>query len=113
MQRRTRYMLALLLPLAQSAGAQHGGAAAPMRTAPTEAKQFAFLIGEFDLVVKPAASGLAQKIHGVPKMVGTWKGWRALDGFGVEDELRITDASGNPRVLAHAVRYYDATAHHW
>ena len=105
--------LVLLTMLSSLASAQHGGGAPPPRTVPPEAKQFAFLIGQFELQVKPAASGLAQKIHGVPKLVGTWKGWRALDGFGIEDELRITDASGNPRALSHAVRYYDATARHW
>jgi hypothetical protein len=63
--------------------------------------------------VKPAATGLAQKIHGVPKLIGTWKAWRALDGFGIEDELRITDRSGNPMTLSHAVRYYDANAKSW
>jgi hypothetical protein len=49
----------------------------------------------------------------VPKLAGTWKGWRAFDGFGVEDELRITDQSGNPRSLSHAMRYYDANAKRW
>ena len=105
--------LAMILTLSSAAHAQHGSSAAPVRSAPAEAKQFGFLIGQFDLVVKPAASGLAQRIHGVPKLVGTWKGWRALDGFGIEDELRITDASGNPKAYSHAVRYYDGTARHW
>ena len=106
--------LALFVMLSSSpAMAQHGDAAPPLRTAPAEAKQFAFLIGQFDLVVRPAVTGLAARIHGVPKMVGTWKGWRAMDGFGVEDELRITDESGNPKNLSHAVRYFDAGARRW
>lgn len=104
--------LILLVALATSAQAQHGGGAT-IRSVPAEARQFAFLVGQWELVVKPAASGLAARIHGVPKMAGMWKAWRALDGFGIEDELRITDASGNPRVLAHALRYYDASTKQW
>ncbi len=105
--------LALLLLMSVPAGAQHGGGAPLLRSAPAEARQLAFLIGQFELVVKPAATTLGQRIHGVPKLVGTWKGWRALDGFGIEDELRVTDASGNPILLSHAVRYYDAATRHW
>ena len=80
---------------------------------PAVARQFAFLVGQFELVVKPAATTLAARIHGAPKMAGTWKGWRAMDGFGIEDELRVTDASGNPRLLSHAIRYYDAATKRW
>jgi hypothetical protein len=94
--------------------AQHGGGGAPVsHTAPREAAQFNFLVGQWELVVKPAATTLAQKIHGTPKLIGTWKAWRALDGFGLEDELRITDKSGNPMSLSHAVRFYDASVKRW
>ena len=109
-------MLVVLAMFAGSAtaGAQHGGAApVPNRTAPAEARQFNFLVGQWELVVKPAAQGLAQRVHGVPKLVGVWKAWRALDGWGIEDELRVTDASGNPVNLSHATRYYDRTARTW
>lgn len=96
------------------ARAQHGGAQTPVvHTAPKEAAQFNFLVGQWDLNVKLAPRGLAQRIHGVPRLLGSWKAWRALDGFGIEDELRITDASGNSMSLNHAVRYYDATARMW
>lgn len=102
------------LLVAGSAHAWHGGSQqAPSRTAPPEAAQFNFLVGQWGLVVKPAASGLAQKVHGTPKLMGTWKAWRDFDGWGVEDELRITDASGNPLSLSHAMRYYDATVNKW
>ena len=97
---------------AATARAQHGGPP-PVRTAPREAAQFNFLVGQWDLEVKPAATTFAQKIHGVPKLVGTWKAWRALDGFGLEDEHRITDRSGNPMALSHAIHYYDAAAKKW
>jgi hypothetical protein len=48
-----------------------------------------------------------------PRFPGTWKAWRALDGWGIEDEIRLTDESGNPRALTHTVRVYDAVARHW
>lgn len=106
--------VALLVVLASSQMlAQHGGSAPTVRTAPPEARQLAFLVGQFDLVVKPKAVGLGQKIHGIPKLIGTWKGWRAMDGFGIEDELRVTDEAGNPQTLLHAMRYYDANAKRW
>jgi hypothetical protein len=93
--------------------AQHPGGTPPSRSIPGEAKQFDFLVGQWELVVKPQAVGLGQRIHGVPKMLGTWKAWRALDGWGITDELRITDESGNPRGLSHATRMFDATSRRW
>jgi len=103
---------ALLLLSPMLLAAQHPGAA-PARSAPAEAKQFDFLIGQWELVVKPQAVNLGQRIHGVPKLLGTWKAWRVLDGWGIIDELRITDESGNPRSLTSATRMYDATARRW
>lgn len=103
----------LLVVLASPAAAQHAAAAPSTRAVPAEARQMAFLIGQFDLVVKPKAVGLGQKIHGVPKLVGTWKAWKALDGYGVEDDLRVTDESGNPKLYSNAVRYYDAEQKRW
>ena len=104
-----------LVALPAGAYAQHAGAAAPSPStvAPREASQFDFLIGQWQLEVRPAVSGLAARIHGVPKLIGTWKAWRAFDGFGIEDELRISDESGNPRTLSHALRVYDATDRRW
>jgi len=111
----TRRALTLisLLMFATAVQAQHGGGGASTRTAPAEANQFAFLVGQWELAVRPKASTLAMKIHGVPKLAGTWKAWRAFDGFGIEDELRITDASGNPLTLSHAMRNYDGAAKRW
>jgi hypothetical protein len=102
-----------LCPLA--AAAQHAGATAS-RTAtrpPREAAQYDFLVGQWELTVTPKVSGLAARIHGVPKLRGSWKAWRALDGWGVEDELRVVDESGNPRTLTHFVRIYDPSARRW
>ena len=113
---RTFAALAVLATLVMPASAapQHGGGGAPLlTTAPREAAQFDFLVGQWELVVHPGVSALVAMMHGAPKMLGTWKAWRGLDGWGVEDELRITDNSGNPRSLSHAVRVYDATAHKW
>jgi hypothetical protein len=95
--------------------AQHGtgGAARPAVAPAKEAAQFDFLIGQWELVVTPKTAGLAARIHGAPKLVGTWKAWRAVDGFGVEDELRILDRSGNPTALSQALRVYSPTERKW
>ena len=102
-----------LLTVPHVAVAQHGGESAPDARAPREASQFNFLIGQWELVVKPKATSLATRIHGVPKLQGTWKAWRALEGWGIEDELRIVDASGNPRSLVHSVRIFDPAGRRW
>ncbi len=100
--------------LASAAMAQHGRGMAPLpRSAPAEAAQFDFLVGQWELVAEPHVSGLAARVHGRPKLPGLWKCWRALDGWGVEDEIRLTDASGNPVALTLCVRVYDAQARRW
>lgn len=106
-------LLALVLG-ATNAAAQHGadgGSVVP--TPPAESRQFDFLIGQWALEVRPAVSGLAARIHGAPKFSGTWKAWRAFDGWGLEDELRILDTRGNLRSIAHTVRVFDQTAARW
>jgi len=95
------------------AAAQHGHSAPPAPTAPREATQFDFLVGQWEIVAQPYVAGLAAKIHGSPKFPGVWKAWRGLDGFGIEDEVRLTDESGNPRALTHTLRIFDATAKRW
>jgi hypothetical protein len=113
MHARPWIIAAMLVLSVGKARAQHGGAPAPNRTPPAEAAQFNFLVGQWELTVKPAATTFAQKIHGTPKLTGIWKAWRALDGWGVEDEMRITDASGNPMMLSQAVRLYDPATRKW
>jgi hypothetical protein len=95
--------------------AQHGapGAARPALTPAKEASQFDFLIGQWELVVTPKVNSLAAKIHGAPTLLGTWKAWRAVDGFGIEDELRIMDRSGNPSALGEMLRVYSANDRQW
>jgi len=112
---RTKIALVIAsLACAPSLASQHAGAAAASPTvAPKEGAQFDFLIGQWEVVAKPLAKTLGQKIHGVQKLPGVWKASRALDGWGIEDELRLTDASGNPRLLMHTIRYYDSNARKW
>ena len=76
-------------------------------------KQFDFLLGAWEVEVQPKVSGLAAAIHGTPRLSGTWKAWRALDGLAIEDELRVVDASGNPISLTHALRIYSKTDRRW
>lgn len=95
--------------------AQHAGGSATrvLSVAPAEAEQFAFLVGRWEVKVTPKATTLATRIHGVPKLTGVWKAWRAVDGFGIEDELRIVDGSGNPNSLSHTMRVYAAAQGKW
>ncbi|MDQ2767949.1 MAG: hypothetical protein M3Y30_12435 [Gemmatimonadota bacterium] len=93
--------------------AQHGGGEALNTRAPREASQFDFLVGDWELVVTPKVAGLVARIHGVPRLRGSWKGVRALDGWGLEDDLHVADESGNPIAYTHFLRVYDATAKHW
>jgi hypothetical protein len=99
-----RWMLLLLCALPAVTFAQ---------AMPAESKQFDFLLGQWELEVHPKVSGIAAAIHGSPRLVGTWKAWRALDGLAVEDELRIVDASGNPISLSHALRTYSKNESRW
>jgi hypothetical protein len=113
MKVRSLWIVLAFLVSPVAAWSQHGSGTPAVRTPPREAAQFNFLVGQWELVVTPAANSLAQRIHGTPKLIGIWKAWRALDGFGIEDELRITDNSGNPMSFTHSVRYYDAAAKRW
>lgn len=109
-----RFLVVLTMFLGASrVQAQHGASPPPNRVAPAIASQFAFLVGQWELVVKPAATTLGQRVHGVPELTGLWKCWRAFDGWGVEDELRITDRSGNPVSLTHAMRFLDPKTSTW
>lgn len=105
--------LLVLITSAAPVAAQHGPAPDISYKAPAEASQFDFLVGQWEVVVEPHVSGLAALIHGSPKFPGIWKVGRALDGWGIEDEIRLTDESGNPRALTHTVRVYDAKARRW
>src|SRR5436305_4499139 len=114
-RRDLRAFFIALLVLSAPAAAQHvtAGTTRPAAAPPGEASQFDFLIGQWELTVMPKVSSLAAAIHGAPRLLGTWKGWRAMDGYGIEDELRIVDGSGNPSALMHSLRAYDDNAHQW
>jgi len=89
------------------------GIAHAQQVAPAEAAQFDFLVGQWELEVAPKVGGLVAMIHGTPKLVGSWKAWRSFDGFGLDDELRILDASGNPVSLNHSQRIFDTKTKRW
>lgn len=114
-----RQLLPLTLALATltrcgAVQAQAHGSAAPPQAPPREAAQFDFLLGQWELEVSvKAAGGLAALLHGTPRLAGMWKAWRALDGFGIEDELRIVDTAGNPVAFSHSLRAYDARQRRW
>lgn len=100
----------------RAAHAQHdgrGAASAAANVPAREAAQFDFLVGQWELEVRPKVNSLAAKIHGAPKFLGSWKGWKIMDGFAVEDELRIMDRSGNPSALFHSVRQWSPTDRRW
>jgi hypothetical protein len=80
---------------------------------PAETRQFDFLLGQWQLDVHPKVNSLAAMIHGAPKLVGTWKAWRTLDGLGIEDEMRIVDASGNPLTLQRSLRIWAGGETRW
>ncbi|QBB70065.1 hypothetical protein ELE36_06630 [Pseudolysobacter antarcticus] len=79
----------------------------------SEASQFDFMLGEWQLEVHPKVSGLVAMIHGAPRLIGTWKASRSSDGLGIEDDMRIVDGSGNPLSSNHSRRVYDTARHLW
>ncbi len=113
----TRPLIALLIALTLQAAplaAQHSAAAPRTNTAtPSEATQYDFLVGQWEVTVIPKATSLGTRIHGVPRLTGIWKAWRAMDGLGIEDELRIVDGSGNPNALLRSTRLYDVAGRKW
>jgi hypothetical protein len=102
--------------LASAASAQHaapGGDAAPSTTPPAEAHQLDFLLGEWTLVAKPHVSTMVALFHGQPELTGSWKAWRSVEGFGLEDEMRLQGPSGDPLSFSHALRIFDRASGRW
>lgn len=99
MHRRLFSVLLLLAPLAAFA------------QSPAPANGFDFLLGQWSIDVQVKVSGLAAWIHGAPKLVGTLKAQRTAQG--IEDELVIVDASGNPRGSNRTLRQFDAASGRW
>ena len=109
----TRFRL-VLVTAALLAGLGNGHAQqGPGAAAPPEVAQFDFLVGQWDVEVTPKVNGLVAMIHGTPRLLGTWKAWRASDGFGVDDELRVVDGGGNPVNLNRTLRVYDVKSRRW
>ena len=109
------FLMSVLLAFALSGPlfAQHAGADDGQSSVPAEAHQFDFLVGAWELDVQQKVSGLAAMIHGTPHFVGSWKAWSAFDQRGLEDEMRILDASGNPIWLIRSLRVFDRGAAKW
>jgi hypothetical protein len=105
--------LVLTGPVAAIAQDGAGAAATSASAVPAETRQFDFLLGQWQLEVHPKVSGLVAIIHGAPRLVGTWKATRTADGLGIEDEMQIVDASGNPITLNRAQRVYAPTEGVW
>ena len=78
-----------------------------------ETHQFDFLLGQWTLTGELKVGGLVALIHGQPKLAGSWKAWRAADGRGVEDDLKLTDASGNPASSVHCTRIFSRDENCW
>ena len=106
-------ILSLAIALSGMAHAQHGGVNTAAAGVPAEAAQFDFLVGQWELEVSPKVGGLAAMIHGAPRLVGSWKAWKSFDGYGLDDELRVLDASGNPMALNYSQRIFDAKTKRW
>ena len=103
----------MILPITPSPAQHAAGRGGGPAMAPAQARQFDFLIGEWELEVRPRVSSLAARLHGAPKLSGTWTASRAFDGWGIQDELRIVDAGGNLQAMTHSLRVFDATALRW
>lgn len=82
-------------------------------TAAPEARQFDFLIGQWQVSGEAKMNGLLALIHGRPKLAGSWKAWRPADGNGIEDELTLTDPSGNPVSAVHSTRTFSREENCW
>jgi len=82
-------------------------------SAANEARQFDFLVGQWELSGEIKVSGLVALIHGQPKLAGSWRAWRTADGSGIEDDMKLTDASGNPTTSVHFQRTFSREENCW
>lgn len=78
-----------------------------------EARQFDFLVGQWQVSGEAKASGPMALFHGRPKLAGSWKAWRTADGQGIEDELTLTDASGTLLSAVHFTRRFSREENCW
>jgi len=89
--------------------AAYGASAA----AALEARQFDFLIGQWQVSGTAKASGLIAMIHGQPRLAGSWKAWRTADGEGIADELTLTNAAGTTVSAVHFTRSFSREENCW
>ncbi|MEC5217987.1 hypothetical protein RCH09_002953 [Actimicrobium sp. GrIS 1.19] len=101
-----------LLVLACWVIAPVGASAASVAAAP-EARQFDFMVGQWQVSGELKVSGAMALFHGNPKLAGGWKAWRAADGQGIEDELTLTDASGTVLSAVHFTRKFSPDENCW
>ncbi len=80
----------------------------PHPEAPPELSQFAFLAGRWRCEARVRLDG-----GGWQAFDATWRGRYILDGRAIEDEYRMTDASGKLVVLGLNFRVYDAARRQW
>ncbi len=106
-------LCAVAVLFATPLAAQHGAGGAVASGLGPEARQFDFLVGSWTIEARPKVGTLAAMIHGAPRPVGSWNAKRAFDGRGVEDELRIVDASGNPVSLGRSLRIWSPGERAW
>lgn len=95
--------------VAQASAADAGN---PVANA-AELHQFDFLLGQWQVKGEVKVGGLVALIHGMPKLAGSWQAWHAVDGRGIEDELRLTDASGNPLSSVQSTRIFSREENCW
>jgi hypothetical protein len=105
-------LMCVLLAASAAVSGQHP-APTPAAQPGAESRQFDFLLGEWRLVVTPRVSGLAAMLHGTPELVGTWRASRTFGGLGIEDELRISDDSGNPNAWIRTLRIFSSREQAW
>jgi hypothetical protein len=116
MRRPVRLWFVFLLFAAAGSAAQEArrprtpAPAPPPRSAPappTEAHEFDFLLGAWDIDIASKDPNLP------PKMRGRWTAKRGGDGFLIEDEYRVFDDSGGTAYLGETFRAYDVAAKRW
>ncbi|WP_038617058.1 hypothetical protein [Dyella jiangningensis] len=110
---RCAFAVALSLGLAGIAVPAPAADAGIQTPSAPELHQFDFLLGQWQVKGEAKVGGLIALIHGAPKLAGSWKAWRAADGKTIEDELRLTDASGNPMSTVQFTRTFSREENCW
>lgn len=108
-----RHAFVAALSLSFAAGMAHAADAGTPTANAAELHQFDFLLGQWQVKGEVKVAGLVALIHGMPKLTGSWKAWHAVDGTGIEDELRLTDASGNPLSSVQSTRIFSREENCW